>query len=285
MTSTGEAIRFSDGAAYDRFMGVWSRLVGSAFLDWLAPAPDRRWLDVGCGNGAFTRLVAERCAPRALEGVDPSEAQLSFARQHPALGGARFQLGDAMALPCRSDAFEIAVMPLVISFVPDPARALAEMVRVVSPSGTVAAYVWDMAHGGFPYRDVRSALEEMGRIPPRPPSPDASRQERLEELWMGCGLERIEKRQISVQRTFSGFADLWSTLLDGPSAGQTLATLTEQEQLRVQERLRSLWQAPGEEPITLTARAHAIRGTVPDRPESRASGSVRAAGTVAAPRP
>src|SRR6185437_16047670 len=44
-------IRFDDGAAYEGFMGGWSRLAGEAFLHWLAPGAGGRWVDVGCGNG------------------------------------------------------------------------------------------------------------------------------------------------------------------------------------------------------------------------------------------
>jgi hypothetical protein len=43
-------IRFDDGAAYERMMGAWSRLAGEIFLDWIAPRPGLRWVDVGCGN-------------------------------------------------------------------------------------------------------------------------------------------------------------------------------------------------------------------------------------------
>jgi ubiquinone/menaquinone biosynthesis C-methylase UbiE len=50
----GQQIRFDDGEAYERMMGTWSRLVGDIFLDWQAPRPGQRWIDVGCGNGAFT---------------------------------------------------------------------------------------------------------------------------------------------------------------------------------------------------------------------------------------
>src|SRR5262245_47724696 len=75
-------IRFDDGAGYERMMGTWSRLVGEKFLQWLAPSPGWRWIDVGCGNGAFTELLVERCAPAEIAGVDPSEAQLAFARTH-----------------------------------------------------------------------------------------------------------------------------------------------------------------------------------------------------------
>jgi ubiquinone/menaquinone biosynthesis C-methylase UbiE len=73
-------IRFEDGAAYECYMGKWSQLAGSLFLDWLAVPPGLRWLDVGCGNGAFTELVIARCAPSQVDGIDPSEAQLAFAR-------------------------------------------------------------------------------------------------------------------------------------------------------------------------------------------------------------
>ncbi len=88
---TAHQIRFVDGAAYERMMGVWSRLTGDIFLDWLAPRPGLRWLDVGCGSGAFSHLVSERCAPSALDGIDPAEPQLAFARTWPGMSAARFR--------------------------------------------------------------------------------------------------------------------------------------------------------------------------------------------------
>ena len=71
-------IRFDDGAAYERYMGTWSQLAGATFLDWLAPKAGLRWLDIGCGNGAFTERLIARCAPSAVHGIDPSEGQLAF---------------------------------------------------------------------------------------------------------------------------------------------------------------------------------------------------------------
>lgn len=133
-----QQIRFQDGAAYERGMGVWSRLAGETFLAWLAPQTGLRWIDVGCGSGAFTELLARTCAPSELHGVDPSDGQLSFARGRPGAHGATFQLGDAMALPFTDDRFDAAVMALVIFFVPDPAKGVAEMARVVRPGGLVA---------------------------------------------------------------------------------------------------------------------------------------------------
>ena len=75
-----DQVRFDDGAAYERYMGEWSRLAGETFLDWLAPKPGLRWLDVGCGNGAFTEVLVGRCAPLSVRGIDPSEGQLAYAR-------------------------------------------------------------------------------------------------------------------------------------------------------------------------------------------------------------
>ena len=114
-------IRYDDGVAYERMMGTWSRAAGEIFLDWLAPSRGLRWIDVGCGTGAFTELLVERCAPAEVEGVDPSEAQLSFARERPVGQIAKFQQGDALALPFSEFRFDAAVMALVIFFVPDPA--------------------------------------------------------------------------------------------------------------------------------------------------------------------
>src|SRR5947208_7260976 len=117
-----QQIRFEDGAAYERMMGVWSRIAGGVFLDWLAPRPGLRWADIGCGSGAFSELLVERCAPAEVQGVDPSEAQLAFARTRPAARLAQFRQGNAMALPFPADSFDAAVMALVIFFVPEPAK-------------------------------------------------------------------------------------------------------------------------------------------------------------------
>src|ERR1700751_399129 len=114
-------------------MGRWSALAGQTFLDWLAPPAGLKWLDVGCGSGAFTELLVQRCAPSEMHGVDPSDAQIAFARERPGARGAVFQLGDAMALPFGDNRFHAAVMELVIFFVPDPDKGVAEMVRVVRP--------------------------------------------------------------------------------------------------------------------------------------------------------
>ncbi len=259
----GQAIHFNDGNVYERTMGVWSRLAGEGFLDWLAPAPGLRWIDVGCGNGAFTELLTQRCAPAEAQGIDPSEAQLAFASARPAMHGAKFLQGDAMALPFPTDRFDAAVMALVIFFVPDPAKGVAEMARVVRPGGAVATYAWDILGGGFPFEPIHAAMRELGIIPLLPPTVGASRMEALHDLWTGAGFDAVETREITVQRTFANFEDFWTTTTMAASLRPTLATLSSGDIDGLKARVRSHLPAGAAGHIVYPARANAIKGCVP----------------------
>ena len=266
-----EQIQFNDGAAYERFMGTWSQRAGDVFLDWLAPAPMLRWLDVGCGNGAFTERLVERCAPAVVHGVDPSEAQLAFARTRPSTRHAEFRSGNAMALPFDEDAFDAAVMPLVIFFVPDPAIGVREMARVVRPGGLIAAYAWDMEGGGFPYAALHAEMRVMGMTVPTPPSPDASRMDALRELWAMAGVEAVETREITVQRTFADFDDYWTTVHLGPSVGASLHAMASADGAHLKHRVRTSLATDAAGRITIDARANAVQGRVPSDTEVAAS--------------
>jgi len=255
-----QQIRFEDGAAYERYMGIWSQLAGEVFLDWLAPQPGLRWLDVGCGNGAFTEMLIERCSPVSVQGVDPSESQLAFARKRPVSRMGQFHQGDAMALPFPDDSFDAAVMPLVIFFVPHPAKGVAEMARVVGRGGVVAAYAWDVVGGGFPYAVLQEEMRALGVIVPEPPSPNASRIDSMRRLWADAGLEAVETREISVQRTFANFEDFWTTILGGASVGPGLSAMTPGDLELLRARLRVRLPADVAGRITYSARCNAVKG-------------------------
>lgn len=88
-----QKIRFEDGASYERMMGTWSRLVGIDFLHWLAPRSGLRWIDIGCGNGAFPELLVERCGqPRFTASTRPRASLPSLAAA-PLLGSPSFVKG------------------------------------------------------------------------------------------------------------------------------------------------------------------------------------------------
>jgi SAM-dependent methyltransferase len=256
-------IRFNDGAGYERLMGVWSRLVGKIFLDWLAPRAGLRWIDVGCGNGAFTELIVQRCAPAEVSGIDPSEGQLAFARARPTTHIVQFRQGDAMALPFAAHTFNAAVMALVIFFVPDPANCLAEMVRVVAPGGLIGAYAWDVMGGGFPLLPIQTELRAMGVPVPRPPSSDVSRAEALHKLWTDAGLEDVETRKIEVQRTFPDFDDFWTTAMLSSSTGSTVAAMSPDDATLLKRRVRAGLPADDAGRITYRTWANAVKGRVP----------------------
>jgi SAM-dependent methyltransferase len=255
-------IRFEDGAAYETYMGVWSRMVGQAFLDWMAPPDGLSWIDVGAGNGAFTALLAERVKPAKVLGVDPSPAQLAFARKRAGLGMARFEQGHAMELPAADNGADAAVMALVIAFVPDPARGVAEMVRAVKPGGLVAAYMWDWPEG-FPYFLVEEVVASQGLPVVAPPSSEASRRQRMEELWSGAGLSGIESREIHVERSFPDFDTLWAITLTGPRMASAAAAMTPDILEAIRTGLKQRLAVQDGNPITLSARANAVMGRVP----------------------
>lgn len=225
MLMVGQSIHFDDGDVYERTMGVWSQLAGEQFLDWLALPPDLRWIDISCGNGAFTELLIQRCAPAETYGIDPSEAQLAFARDRVTVRRASFLQGDALALPFLNNRFDAAVMALVIFFLPDPAKGVAEMVRVVRPGGMVATYAWDMLGGGFPWEPIHAEMREMGITPLLPPAVNASRLDVLRDLWTTAGIEAMDLRTITVQRTFVSFEDFWATTTLAASLQPILATM------------------------------------------------------------
>jgi SAM-dependent methyltransferase len=258
-----ETIRFEDGAGYERQMGVWSRLAGEVFLDWLAPPPGLRWVDVGCGNGAFTELLIERCAPAEVQGIDPSEGQLAFARTRPGARRAQFAQGDAMALPYGAGRFDAATMALVIFFVPEPAQGVAEMVRVTRAGGIVAAYAWDMLGGGFPMHALAQEMNAMGVPTQRPPSVEASRMDNLQALWTGAGLESVETRAITVERTYASFDEVWETSLFSASLGAKIKAMPAADAQALKDKLRARLPADASGRVTYSARANAVKGRVP----------------------
>lgn len=258
-----QQIRFDDGAAYEKFMGIWSRMVGERFIDWLAPDKGLRWVDVGCGNGAFTELLIDRCAPVSVDGVDPSEGQLAFARSRPAGRLAKFHQGDAMALPFADNSFDAAVMALAIFFVPEPRKGVAEMARVTRPGGLVATYAWDILGGGFPIAPLQAAILDLGIKPVLPPQAAASRMDALVKLWTEAGIASVETREISVQRTYVDFEEYWALSQLSAAIGSLVKSLPAEQAEALKANVKARLPADAAGRITSSARANAIKGRMP----------------------
>jgi ubiquinone/menaquinone biosynthesis C-methylase UbiE len=254
---------FDDGAAYEQRIGRWSSLVAMQFLDWLDAPKGLRWLDVGCGTGAFTEMLIARCAPAAVTAIDPSEPQLDFARTRSGTKLAQFHIGNAQALAFADRSFDAAAMALVITFVPDPAKAVAEMARVVRPGGLVAAYMWDMPGGGFPLEPLRAAMRSLDLELPHPGF-DVSRRDKLHDIWQRAGLQTIETRVIRIPVAYSGFDNFWdSNTTPVGVTGKMISALSPSAKQQLKERLREQLPIGNDGRIAYEAFANAIKGRTP----------------------
>jgi ubiquinone/menaquinone biosynthesis C-methylase UbiE len=261
----GEAANlFTDGEGYELLMGRWSRLVGDNFIDWLSPPNGLRWLDVGCGNGAFTERLIDRCAPAAVTGIDPSAEQLAYAKARPGTKLAQFQVGDAQKLAFADGSFDAAVMALVITFVPDPAKAVMEMARVVRPGGLVATYMWDIPGGGLPMAPFYRAMRAIGIAPQQPSGAEVSRQDALRALWEKAGLQEIEARVIRISTVYASFDDFWNSNTQpiGP-LGKMLSGLDSGTREQLRARLREQVVGSSNGSVSFEAFANAIKGRTP----------------------
>ncbi|MBT5912481.1 class I SAM-dependent methyltransferase [Rhodospirillaceae bacterium] len=255
-------ITFNNASGYDRMMGVWSQSVGDVFLNWLNFNQGDRWLDIGCGTGALTEQIVNRCSPLEVVGVDPSEDQLEFARARITMVGSSFEVADAMDLPFESDRFDKAVMALVLFFIPDPKRGLDEMIRVTKKGGVVSAYVWDIPGSGFPGEPIHAELRSMKYNYPLPPSVNISSMNNLKALWHTRELKFIETKTINVCRSFENFEEFWE-ITSNSSAFKSL--LSEMEREKFEElkcRVRQRIPARVDGGISYSSWANAIRGVV-----------------------
>ena len=257
---------WAEGESYEPYVGRWSRLTARAFLKWLAPLPELRWVDVGCGTGALSHSILEYAGPDRVLGVDRSLGFAGHARRTQPNAGVRFVVGDAQALPIVAGSFDVAVSALVLNFVPEPEQMIAEMVRAVRPGGHVALYVWDYAakmemiryfwDAAVELNPAVTELDEARRFPICQPGA-------LRELMSNAGVNRLEIEAVDVPTIFRDFEDYWSPFLQGqgPAPGY-VASLAEsaRDQLRAELHRRLPEASNGS--IALLARAWAVRGEV-----------------------
>ena len=253
------------GNPYEQYIGRWSRRVSPLFLAWLAQPAGKRWLDVGCGTGALTATILDRCAPGSVVGVEPSEGFLRMATRNVA-GEARFLAGNATALPLDAGTCDVVVSGLVLNFVPDLASALLEMRRVTVAGGTIAAYVWDYADGmeiikcfwdaAASLDPAAAQLHEGTRFPVcEPPA--------LRAAFEDAGLTEVETTSLDVMAVFTDFDDYWLPFLGGQGpAPAYVMSLPDEQRTALRDKLNSTLPAAEKGgTIVLRARAWAVRGT------------------------
>lgn len=259
---------FGNAAAYERFMGRWSRLAAPLLVDF-ADLPDSgRMLDAGSGTGSLAFAIAERKARPLVFGIDPSREYVAYANsRNPFPDRVGFLAGDAQRLSFPDAAFDASLSLLVFNFIPDPGKALPEMCRVTRSGGRIAAAVWDYGAG---MRMLRTFWDAAATIDAGAERLDEKhmplcREGELPDLWRRNGLENVRDQPMEINMRFQSFADYWDAFLLGQGpAGSYVGRLNRHKlqalRIEVQRRLA----LPAEDkPFILSARIWLVRGTVP----------------------
>lgn len=247
------------GEAYQRFMGRFSDPLSAPFADFagVTAGSGMRVLDVGCGPGALTSVLAERLGAGQVVGADPSSPLVAAARQR--LPQVDIREASAEALPFPDASFDAALAQLVVLFMKDPAAGVAEMVRVTRPGGVVAVNLWDHVGGRGPLTKFWTAVRELW-----PDDRDIDERgvpgESLADLLRDAGLRDVSLGELKVTRYYATFEEWWEphTLGVGP-VGDYYRSLDEDRRSAV--RAKALETTP-EGPFTVEAVAWAARGRV-----------------------
>lgn len=246
-------------------MGQWSRVAGRLFLDWLSLPKGLKWLDVGCGTGAFTETIQQTCAAAEIVAIDPAAAHVAYAQPRKIAEGVQFQVVDARSMPFDNDRFDVAVSALVLNFIPDREKAVAEMGRVVRPGGTVAAYVWDFAGRRGTSQHFNSAITELegaGNMAAAL-NADSTSQEKLKGLFESAGLTEVITRPIEISVTFRDYDDYWNSNTGfATPVASVVKRLTDEKRQRLMQLVKVRLPIDNNGAISYTARVNAVRARV-----------------------
>jgi SAM-dependent methyltransferase len=262
--TTAAAFSFDDADGYESYMGSWSRAATPVFLQWLSAQPGGRWLDVGCGTGILSEIVARSGVAAAIDAVDQAAPQLDFAARRLERLSIRFQVADAEALPFPDSTFDVVASALVINFLRDHRKGVLEMHRVVRPGGIVAGFVWDFAAERSPSWPMRRALRQLEAPPPAVPGTRVSTLDGLEALFDGAGLTSIATRSFEVSVRFASFEDFWRA--QTPSYLPTtrmIDAMSEEDRTRLKQVVRKALDVDTSGDFQYAARAHAVMAVAP----------------------
>ncbi|QIG43275.1 methyltransferase domain-containing protein [Nocardioides anomalus] len=240
---------FGNADSYARFMGRFSEPLAPAFLDTVRTPADGLLLDVGCGPGVLTDVLVQRYGADRVAAVDPTPDFVAAARRR--LPEADVRQGIAEELPWETDTVAASYAQLVVHFMSDPRRGIAEMARVTRPGGPVAACVWDHGGGRGPLSAFWSAVDELdlgARDGDRLSM--GSREGDLPRLFGDAGLVDVEHGQLAVTVPMASFDEWWAPFEEpAGSAGDYLATRTPQQRAELRDLLRTRFP---DEPFDLT---------------------------------
>jgi SAM-dependent methyltransferase len=228
--------------AYGSFMGRYSEPLAAKFAALVQPRPGQRALDVGCGPGAMTAVLADALGPGSVAAVEPSASFVAAVRER--VPGADVRQAPAEDLPFADDQFDLTVAQLVVHFMSSPEAGIGEMLRVTRAGGLVAACVWDHAGGLGPLSLFWSAVLDLDPTARDESDLPGARDGHLVELFARAGATDVRQTTLIVSTTFADFEQWWHpyTLGVGP-AGAYVASLDPQDRDRLRHRCAQLLPA------------------------------------------
>jgi SAM-dependent methyltransferase len=258
----GAATFQTSGAAYDSFMGRYSRPLAVVFADETGVVAGQSALDVGCGPGALTGVLVDRLGASVVAACDPSAPFVSeCAARHPGLD---VRHAFAESIPWGDAQFDGALAQLVLHFVSDPSAAAGELRRVVRRGGTVGACVWDFDEGMEMLRSFWDAALTVD-----PAAPDEARtmrfgrQGEIADLFAAAGLDEIVETTLQVSSDYNDFDELWSGFLAGLGpAGSFCVSLSDHARAGLRAALFDRLGSPVG-PFSLRATARCALARVP----------------------
>lgn len=269
MTAPQSSYQASDGAAYEVFLGRWTRRLAETLLDFAAFPDTGDLLDAGCGTGGLASAMAVRWPGRRVVGIDIAPAYIDFAKRSAGDQRPAYDLGDVCHLPYADASFAGAASQLILNFVGDPDRAVREMRRVNRPGGVIVAAIWDF-RGGLVYQhlfwNVATLLDpEAGVIRDRLFSTPLALPDGLMRLFASNGLMRPERASLTIRMDYADFDDYWRPLLGGQGpVGTYAAGLPTERRTQIESAVKRAYLAGGPDgPRSMTATAWAVRAVVP----------------------
>jgi ubiquinone/menaquinone biosynthesis C-methylase UbiE len=258
---------FSAGDKYDRGTGEWSRLLAAGFVDFMRIRVGESVLDVGCGTGNLALAIAEKTRASKIVGVDLSEGFIEYARGKSKDPRLVFEQGDAQNLPYADNSFDRCMAILVLQFVPDKVKAIAEMKRVTKPGGVIGTAFWDIAGKMHHNRALWQAVTAVDPTAETPLSGNLSFGSAQDQaaFLSEAGLENISVTDIIIERRFLSLDEHWVPLVTGEGVlRKCLGSLSPEHKAAVKEQLRkNLLGDRADGSFSIKAKAWAARGIVP----------------------
>lgn len=258
-----------NAAGYEQLMGRWSVKLAPLFIDFAQVANGEKILDVGCGTGSLTFALARTPGLAEIAAIDYSPVFVEEAIRRNTDPRVKIEQADACSLPFEGSTFDRALALLVLHFVPEASKAVAEMRRVVRPGGVVAAAVWDHL-GGMPGMrmmvDTVAALSEGGRqLRARYCFQPMMQPGEMKQTFVEQGLADVTETQLMVRMDYKNFDDYWAPIAAGEGPlGKYVAPLDAAERARTDAAVRDAYEAGQPDgPRSFANVAWACRGRVP----------------------